>query len=172
VSLNAKIFKIIYRLTLPGGLLLIFAAVLIRVGILSDPDSPVVRYVPLVIFAIGLGLSAFFRRSRLFFATLVLALSEAAFIWVAPFMSVTAAHTMVTAFSLLLPLNLVAIAFIKERGTISRTGRKRLAIGAIQIIAIAILCVPIMARVSAFLDRPIMPLIFTGWSHLTQATLA
>jgi hypothetical protein len=122
VSLKAKIFKIIYRLTLPGGLLLIFAAVLIRVGILSDPDSPMVRYVPLVIFAIGLGLSGFFRRSRLLFATLVLALSEAAFIWVAPFMSVTAAHTMVTAFSLLLPLNLVAIAFIKERGTICRTG--------------------------------------------------
>jgi diguanylate cyclase (GGDEF)-like protein len=172
VSLNAKIFKIIYRLTLPGGLLLIFAAVLIRVGILSDPDSPVVRYVPLAIFAIGLGLSAFFRRSRLFFATLVLALSEAAFIWVAPFLSVTAAHTMVTAFSFLLPLNLVAIAFIKERGTISRTGRKRLAIGAIQIIAIAILCVPIMAPISAYLGRPFMPLIFTGWSHLTQATLA
>ena len=82
-----------------------------------------VRYVPLLIFAVGLGLSAFFRRSRLLFATLSLALSEAAFIWVAPFMSVNAAHTMVTAFSLLLPLNLVAIAFIKERGTISRTGR-------------------------------------------------
>ena len=171
MSLKAKIFKIIYRLTLPGGLLLIFAAVLIRVGILSDPDSPVVRYVPLVIFAIGLGLSGFFRRSRLLFATLVLALSEAAFIWVAPFMSVTAAHTMVTAFSLLLPLNLVAIAYIKERGTISRTGRRRLAIGAIQIIAIAILCLPIMAPLAAKIDRPFIPLILTRWTHLGQATL-
>jgi diguanylate cyclase (GGDEF)-like protein len=172
VSLNAKIFKIIYRLTLPGGLLLIFAAVLIRMGILSYPDSPVVRYVPLLIFAIGLGLSAFFRRSRLFFATLILALSEAAFIWVAPFMSVTAAHTMVTAFSLLLPLNLVVIAFIKERGIISRTGRKRLAIGAVQIIAIAVFCLPFMTRLAAYLDRPFIPPMFTHWSHMAQATLA
>jgi len=171
-SLNSKLFKIIYRLTLPGGLLLIFAAVLIRVGILSDPDSPAVRYVPLLIFGIGLGLSAFFRRSRLLFATLILALSEAAYIWVAPFMKPTAAHTMVTAFSLLLPLNLVAIAFIKERGTISRTGRRRLAIGAVQVIAIGVLCLPWMARVAAYLDRPFMPLIFTQWSHLSQATLA
>ncbi len=79
-------------------------------------------------------------------------------------MSVTAAHTMVTAFSLLLPLNLVAIAFIKERGTISRTGRRRLAIGAIQIIAIAILCLPIVAPLAAKIDRPFIPLILTRWT--------
>ena len=40
MSVNSKVFKILYRLTLPGGLLLVFAAVLIRVGILADATSP------------------------------------------------------------------------------------------------------------------------------------
>src|SRR6185437_14931233 len=87
VSVNSKVVKILYRLFLPGGLLLVFAAILIRVGILADPTSPLVRFVPLAIYAIGLGLCAYFRRSRLFFATLVLAISGLMMVWVAPFVS-------------------------------------------------------------------------------------
>ncbi|MFI5105570.1 MAG: hypothetical protein ACHP79_11665, partial [Terriglobales bacterium] len=69
-------FQILYRLTLPGGLLVVISAMLIRVGVLADPDLPLVRAFPLVIFAVGLGVCAFFRRSRLFFAMLALTLAH------------------------------------------------------------------------------------------------
>src|ERR1700740_1450364 len=84
IKINRKIFKILYRLTLPGSLLLVFSALLIRVGVLADPQSPIVRFLPAVVFGVGLALSAFFRRSRLFFALLALTLGQSAFAWIMP----------------------------------------------------------------------------------------
>ena len=172
MSVNTKIFKILYRLTLPGGLLMIFAAMLIRVGLLADATSPLVRFVPLVIYATGVGLSAYFRRSRLMFATLLLALSGVMLAWVAPFVSPRAAHVMANAIALLLPANLLALGFVRERGIISRAGRKRLAIGAMQVISVAALCLPLMGRAAAYLERPFVPVRLSAWSHLSQPALA
>ena len=55
IKVNRKIFKILYRLTLPGSLLLVFSALLIRVGVLADPQSPIVRFLPAVVFGVGPG---------------------------------------------------------------------------------------------------------------------
>lgn len=172
MSVNSKIFKILYRLTLPGGLLLVFGAILIRVGVLSDPDSPLVRFVPLVIYATGLGVSAYFRRSRLFFATLLLSVAGVMLAWVAPVIPLRATHVMANCIALLLPLNLMVLAFLKERGIVSRTGRKRLAIGAAQVIAVSLLCLPFLGRAAAFLERPFLPEELSRWSHLSQPALA
>ena len=172
MSVNVKIFKVLYRLTLPGGLLLIFAAALIRVGLLADPMSPLVRFVPLGIYGAGLALSAYFRRSRLFFATLLLALAGVMVAWVTPFIPATSARTMETAINLVLPLNFVALAFIKERGIISRTGRRRLAIGAAQVIVIAVICLPWFSKLAGYLSRPFLPQPLVRWSHVSQPGLA
>ena len=172
MSVNSKIFKILYRLTLPGGLLLVFGAILIRVGVLSDPDSPLVRFVPLVIYATGLGVSAYFRRSRLFFATLLLSVSGVMLAWVAPVIPLRATHVMANSIALLLPFNLMLLAFLKERGIVSRTGRKRLAIGAAQVIAVSLLCLPFLGTAAAFLERPFLPEQLSRWSHLSQPALA
>jgi diguanylate cyclase (GGDEF)-like protein len=168
---NSKIFKILYRLTLPGGLLLVFAVILIRLGLLADPNSPLVLFVPLVIYGTGLGLSAYFRRSRLFFATLLIALSGVMLVWVAPFIPADAARVMSNTVALLLPLNLLILAFLKERGIVSRTGRKRLAIGAVQVIAVAMLCLPLMVKPAEFLQRQFLPPEISDWSHLSQPAL-
>jgi hypothetical protein len=88
IKVNRKIFTILYRLTLPGSLLLVFSALLIRVGVLADPQTPLVKFLPVTVFGIGLALSAFFRRSRLFFALLLLALAQSAFAWIMPRLSV------------------------------------------------------------------------------------
>src|SRR5262245_23866145 len=87
IKVNARIFKILYRLTLPGSLLLVISALLIRVGVLADPKSPMVQFFPVVILSTGLALSAFFRRSRLFFALLMLTLAQTTFYWVLPRLS-------------------------------------------------------------------------------------
>ena len=92
IKVNRKIFTILYRLTLPGSLLLFFSALLIRVGVLADPQTSLVKFFPVVVFSIGLVVSAFFRRSRLFFALLVLALAQSAFAWVMPRLSTDSAR--------------------------------------------------------------------------------
>src|ERR1700704_2374732 len=113
IKVNRRIFKILYRLTLPGSLLLVFTALLIRVGVLADPQSPLVRFLPIVVFTVGLALSAFFRRSRLFFAFLATALAQGTFTWVLPSLSSDSGQITRNAISILLPLNLLVLAFLR-----------------------------------------------------------
>lgn len=171
IKANRKIFKILYRLTLPGSLLLVFSALLIRVGVLADPQSSIVQFLPAVVFGVGLALSAFFRRSRLFFALLAFTLSQSAFAWVMPHLSAGSARITANAIGILLPLNLLVLAFLRERGIISPAGRRRLAIVALQVMGVAILCMPAMAHIAAQLSRAFVPEIFSRWSGLSQAGL-
>ncbi|HEU4415396.1 MAG TPA: GGDEF domain-containing protein [Candidatus Angelobacter sp.] len=171
IQANAKIFKIIYRLTLPGSLLIVISALLIRVGVLADPHSPLVRFFPLVVFGAGLALSAFFRRSRLFFALLVLFLAQLTFAFALPHLTARASQITVNVVALLLPLNLLVLAFLKERGIISPTGRKRLAMVVAQILAVWALCLPALARAAGQISRAFAPLAFSRWSGLSQPAL-
>jgi len=133
IKVNRKIFTILYRLTLPGSLLLVFSALLIRVGILAEPQASLVKFLPVVVFGVGLTLSAFFRRSRLFFALLALTLAQSTFAWVMPHLSAGSAKITASAIAILLPLNLLVLAFLRERGIISPAGRRRLAMVALQV---------------------------------------
>jgi diguanylate cyclase (GGDEF)-like protein len=171
IKVNRKIFKILYRLFLPGSLLLVFCTLLIRVGVLADTQSPIVRYFPVVVFGVGLVLSAFFRRSRLFFALLVLALAQSAFAWVMPHLLPASTVIISNAIAILLPLNLLVLAFLKERGIISPAGRRRLAIVALQVMAVAILSMPGLAQIAAQLKHTFIPAIFSTWSGLSQPAL-
>jgi diguanylate cyclase (GGDEF)-like protein len=171
IKVNRKIFTILYRLTLPGSLLLFFSALLIRVGVLADPQTPLVKFFPIAVFGIGLVVSAFFRRSRLFFALLVLALAQSAFAWVMPRLSAESARIVANAIAILLPLNLLVLAFLRERGIISPAGRRRLAMVALQVMSVAILCMPAVAYVAAQLNRAFIPLIFSQWSRMSQPAL-
>jgi len=170
---KSKIFAILYRLTLPGGMLVVITALLIRVGVLADPDLPLVRAVPVVVFAVGLGISAYFRRSRLFFAMLTVTLAQVILAWVAPYLSADASRVVVNCIALLLPLNLLALAFMDERGIISPTGRRRLAIVALEIIAVCTLSTPWLAKSSAtfYLDHNFAPESLSTWSRLSQPAL-
>jgi diguanylate cyclase (GGDEF)-like protein len=171
IKVNAKIFKILYRLTLPGSLLLIIAALLIRVGVLANAKSSMVQFFPVVVFGTGLALSAFFRRSRLFFALLGLSLAQVTFTWIIPRLAPASASITANAVALLLPLNLLALAFLKERGIISPTGRKRLAIVAGQALAIWLLCLPASAQAAQQIGRAFAPLALSNWSGLSQPAL-
>jgi diguanylate cyclase (GGDEF)-like protein len=171
IKVNAKIFKILYRLTLPGSLLLVIAALLIRVGVLADPKSSLVQFFPAAVFGTGLALSAFFRRSRLFFALLALTLAQVTFTWIIPHLAPTSASIAANAVALLLPLNLLVLAFVKERGIISPTGRKRLAIATAQALAVWILCMPAFSQAAQQIGRAFAPLALSNWSGLSQPAL-
>ena len=129
IKANKKIFTILYRLTLPGSLLLVFSALLIRVGVLADPETPLAKFFPVVVFGIGLAVSAFFRRSRLFFALLVMALAQSTFAWVMPSVSVDSAGIVANAVAILLPLNLLAWPGLPDGATLEKAGVRRLSAG-------------------------------------------
>jgi diguanylate cyclase (GGDEF)-like protein len=155
----------------PGSLLLVIGVVLIKLGVVLDPDSRVLRLLPIAVFLAGSVLSAVFRRSRIFFALLALALAHTALALVVPRLSPATGHLLGSIVGILLPLNLLAMAFLKERGIISPPGRRRLAAAAAQIAAAAVLCLPQLAQVAQFIEGPFFPEKFSTWSHLAQPAM-
>jgi GGDEF domain-containing protein len=88
-----------------------------------------------------------------------------------PRLSVDSARIVANAIAILLPLNLLVLAFLRERGIISPAGRRRLAMVALQVMSVAILCMPAVAHIAAQLSRAFIPLIFSRWSKLSQPAL-
>lgn len=170
MSLISKISMVLYRLTLPGGLLLVIAALLVRSGAL-DRDSAGVRFFPPVLFLAGLVLGGVFRRSRLFFAMLSLALAHTALTWIVPTLSLVRGRALTNVIALFLAMNLMALVFLRERGIISPPGRRRLAFLSLEVIAAALLCLPQSAGAAKWLDFSPAPAVFSRWSGLSQPVL-
>src|SRR5262249_58717200 len=122
-------------------------------------------------FVSGLAVSGFFRRSRLFFALLALGIAQVTFAWVIPHLSPRAGKITADAVALLWPFNLLVLAFVRERGIISPTGRKRLAIVGAQILAVWVLCMPAFGDLAKWTGRAFAPLGLSAWSGLSQPAL-
>src|SRR5262249_38515098 len=140
VSLLSKIIQALNRLLFPGSLVLGAAAVVPLMGIAQENPSSPLKYLPQAIFLGGLILSSVFRRGRVFFALLILSITHATLTWVVPRIGTDAAGYLTSAMALVLPLNFMALAVMKERGIVSPAGRIRLAVLAAQCVAAAALC--------------------------------
>ena len=163
---------LLYRLTMPGGLLLLISAVLVHTGPLATAESPFVRFYAYFVFGIGLVLSAFFRRSRLFFALLVIVLAERTLAWFAPnYLSVKVGSEMFEAIALLIPVNLLALSFLRDRGIVSPAGKRRIAAIAFQIVAVAALCIPGEAHAAALLNPALVSPDLLHWNSIPQPAL-
>jgi diguanylate cyclase (GGDEF)-like protein len=169
---RTMVWKVLYRLTMPGGLLLLTSALLVHAGLFADKQNPFVQFYAYFVFGIGLVLSAFFKRSRLFFAILVVVLAERTLGWLAPgFLSAKVAKAAFEAIALLLPLNLLALTFMRDRGIISPAGKQRIAFIAFQIIAVVIVCVPAQTYAATVLNYPLLDKHFFQWSSISQPAL-
>ena len=164
--------RLIYRLAVPGGIVLLLAFLLLKMGIISSTDSRQIQLYPAIIFLICLVLSATFHRSRLFLATLVAALAHAALVWFGPRVSPEIQQVLLNAVALLLPLNLLGFSFLQERGLISPAGERRLAFICVQCLAVVLLLLPRFGHLAALLDYHFVPQRFSNWSRLSQPALA
>lgn len=171
MSLLFKILNALGRVTLPGSILLGTAALLPLIGLAPGADSFLAYYLPPALFLGGLILSAVFRRGRIFFAVLILAVVQAALSWYMPRLSAGAGALLISAIGLLLPLNFIVLTFLKERGIISPAGRVRLALLALQAAGVAALFTPKAAVVGTWLERSFLPQQFSSWSRLPQPAL-
>ena len=117
--MGSAILKWLYSLIVPGGVLVLAALAVFRPSVLPDSFLPFVTAYPFVVFGAGLVLGWYFNRSRIVFATLVLALADAALL------QFGAEGRVFNAIALLLPLNLAAYAMLTERGLVTARGLVR-----------------------------------------------
>ena len=167
--MGRKFLRTLYRLTVPGGLLLLVSAIALHAGALKNATSQFWLYYPYVVFGAGLLLSAMFNRSRLFFAVLVLALSDRALMyWVPELASMQTRHAVFDAITLLLPLNLAALPFVRDRGIVSPRGRRRIALIAAQIAiaAVVVFVHPAQVLAERAMRDAIVPPQYSQWSHM------
>lgn len=123
----------------PGGVVLIALTwTITHVQVVPASAADFIRYAPWIVFAAGLLLSAIFHRSRIFHALVLLGACNLALVLTAGRLGTSASDILARLVGLLLPLNLVLIAFLPETGISSRQGLLRLVVFAIEGASIAI----------------------------------
>lgn len=126
----------------PGGLLLALAAALVNSSLLGQVASSLTFYY-IAVFAAGLLLAWRFHSSRLLFSLLVLLLAHRA----VEFFSAGQArsgpgHTAMVLAALLIPLNFITLASMRERGLIIAGVAPRFGLLFLQSVLVAVLCRP------------------------------
>ena len=172
--MTSKLLRILYRLLFPGGFILLASAIALNALEFGKLNDSFWRNYPYVIFGAGLVLSALFKCSRLFFAILIVGLCDRALALVAPALSSAGIHrTIFDAIALLLPLNLIALSFMHDRGIVSPRGRRRVAFVAAQIGAVALVALtqPAQALAAGFMQGAFVPKNYSEWSHISQPAL-
>jgi diguanylate cyclase (GGDEF)-like protein len=155
-------------------LLLLVAGLAIHAGMLRNASASFWHNYPYFIFGAGLLLSAIFNRSRLFFALLIVALSDRALLWLVPRLASAGIHrTIFDAIALLLPLNLLALSFIRDRGIISPRGRRRILFVAAQIaiVSLVLFIHPAQVRAAGIMHSALVPAHYSEWSRMSQPAL-
>jgi diguanylate cyclase (GGDEF)-like protein len=154
---------------IPGGLLLALSAALVNSSLLGRV-APSLAFYYFAVFAAGVVLAWRFNSSRVLFSLLVLLLAHRA----VEFFSLGQTRTgpgriAVLLVALLIPLNSIALAFLRERGLTVAGIAPRFGLLFLQSVAVAVLCRPENAgAVSAPAARTALPLwALTGFAAAT-----
>src|SRR5687768_13099445 len=107
-------WKIVYSLVLPGGALLIGLALLLQYSLL--PQAAAMRWYAVIVFAVATVLGWRFNRSRVLFTVVSLGAGCLTFAFLLPALPVAARGVVLDAITFLLPLNILGLAWVKERG--------------------------------------------------------
>ncbi|MFQ5988768.1 MAG: diguanylate cyclase [Candidatus Methylomirabilales bacterium] len=163
----------LFSLIVPGGLLL--AATVAFLHWVASPGllSTLVRVYPYAVYGAGLLLGWRFRRSRLLFAILLLAVVDRGLLHFAFTPPPTGAQGRIVfnAAGVLLPLNLAILSLVSERGLFTPRGLWRLGILLVQPFLVAFLCQPAQASVAALLEHPLIGIAVMPGLRVTQPVL-
>ncbi|MGB3999807.1 MAG: hypothetical protein WBM23_07920, partial [Desulfomonilia bacterium] len=143
---------------IPGGILFCAALIMIGLDALHSLVPPVVRVAQPVILASAVFIGWRFNRSSLVFAVIVLALCDRALLtWVRGFpLPAGLPQIVYHAVTLLLPLNLMMLNLMQERGFLTFRGIARMSFIAIQPLIVLFFA---RSHPDAFLNRLTYPLL-------------
>ena len=152
--MNSVVIRSLFTLVVPGGLIFFATVILLQFSSLKQSVSSLVHIYPALVAAAGIFLGWRFNRSRLVFAILILALADRMLL---VFSSGSAGSAGVglalyNAIAFLLPLNLAALSFTRERGIANLHGLVRLGIIFFQVVLVYLICFLPQLGVAGYLD--------------------
>ena len=133
-SLGQRAWQLLLFLLVPGGLLLLAALLFVQSGLLLHWLAVIAMASPYLVLGAALLLGWRFNRSRLVFAVLVLVLADLLFFHACANGDLVVGHArqVYDAIALLLPLNLLLLYFVPEKGLFSVHGLWRLIVIGLQ----------------------------------------
>jgi len=157
----------------PGGLLLLGTVVLLQQGLLLKSLGPLIHIYPYTVAAAGVFFGWRFKRGRLIFAIIVLAIAERSLLQFASGASAAKGVGLIVydAVSLLLPLNLAVLSVLRERGVLTLRGLWRFNVILTQVVAVILLCRYRHLGFAEWLDYTFFPLTFLPSIRLGQPAL-
>ncbi len=179
-SLLRKLPALLVPLGLIGGATLLWA----NVSLLPESAKIVLGYIPYLVLLSGIGLAAWFNRSRAVFFMIALLISH----WVTTSLTPNGpgpdimGQVVYAALAFLLPINITVFAFFHERGMTSEKGLARFAIIALQVLAVlAVAQGPlwmepttaetVQTALAELTHWRIFPKEFDAWSYLPQPAI-
>ncbi|MHC4137782.1 MAG: GGDEF domain-containing protein [Planctomycetota bacterium] len=147
--------------------MLLVAVVVLRPGVLADSIVPFVSAYAYAVAAAGLFLGWLFRRSRIIFAILVLAVADRALLHFTGDVGVVVFN----AVALLLPLNLVGLAMVIDRGILTVRSLLVLLPILLQVLVVGWVCQSDELELLAWLGFSIVDARFTSWTSIPQLAL-
>lgn len=152
----------------PGGVLVMCAAVALRLHIAPLPPALVLQFCVVALAAAGLLLAWRFNSTRSFLALTVIILAQ----WgLRSFSGTPAAHIGFTIVAFLLPLNFLLLAWFVEPGFTASTIAAGLTPILVQAAAVAVICRPDDIQGPSWLDWSPFPQVLTSWTHMPQLPL-
>jgi diguanylate cyclase (GGDEF)-like protein len=172
--LNSVVVRTLFSLFVPGGFVVFTTAILIYLGVLDKSLSALVHIYPYLVAVAGMLLGWRFNRSRLIFAILVLALADRGLLLFSPgagTASEAVGRTVYNAIGFLLPLNLVFVSRVKERGILTFHGMVRLSLILLQVLSVFLICRYQEWGLAAFLDYSLPDHHLLSWLSLSLPSL-
>ena len=163
---------ILKGLFMPGGALLLAAAVLLEGGFFSI-SAPAVDFYYYLAFIAGILLAWRFHSSRVIFALITLLLAHRAFEFFSAgrIVSTGPGHIAFAAIGLLVPVNFMAFAWIRERGLAVPAVASRLALLFFESVFVAVICRPGETTGPAFLRAAFLDRHMFLWTRIPQPAL-
>ena len=160
----------IWGVLVPEGLLVLAAVATVELDLLRGPLAAFFEFFPSVVFTAGLLLAWRFERGRAVFGLLLLAVAERVATWAASSATGTWEPVVLLSAGVLIPVNLVALALLPDRGTFTRSGALRLAFLTGEVALVALLARPEEAWVRPILELSFLPVV-GDWTMIGDPAL-
>jgi diguanylate cyclase (GGDEF)-like protein len=144
---------------IPGGILFCASLAMVGLDALHSLVPPIVRIAPPLILISAVLIGWRFNRSSLVFAALILALSDRALLTWVPGFPISKGPELIVyhSITLLLPLNLMVLSLIQERGFLTLHGMTRMAFIAFQPLLVTLFARSDPEALLGWLKYPVLP---------------
>ena len=155
-------FRVVSSIIIPLSLLGLAIFIYLKLDSLPDSQLALLKLLPIIIAVISMGLCLRFNRSIMFFVTLALVSVYALMRWYLPQLGWVESKIIWMALCLLLPINIMLVSLLKERGILSWWGSLRF----------VLLLLPILLVIGMAKYYPDSLLRLLAWQFVDQYLLS